>query len=146
MHHQMPGLNRTLMSRLRPAVRTASVKLSSSSPQQPSTGFMSLRPNWMQLPGVPIEDSYLAVVPALKDGFPGFVASQEYALVDYCDDLPGVILAAFARYLIALAASGTVVPELSRGIAAVEDLYGSKDARIREAIRDEFIEAFDGSL
>ncbi|ATY30819.1 DUF7674 family protein [Sphingomonas psychrotolerans] len=99
----------------------------------------------MQLPGVPIEDSYLAVVPTLKARFPAFALSEEYVLVDDCDDLPGVILAAFARYLATLAAAGTVMPELSRGIAAIEDLYGSNDSRIREAIRDEFIEAFDGS-
>lgn len=99
----------------------------------------------MQRPNVPIKDSYLAVVPALKERFPAFVLSPEYASVDYCDDLPGVILAAFARYLIALAAAGTIVPELSRGIAAIEGLYGSNDARIREAVCDEFIEAFGGS-
>jgi len=92
----------------------------------------------------PPEDAYLAIVPLLKGGFPAFALSKEYALVADCDDLPGVILAAYARYLIVLT-SEALVPELERGIATTNLLYGSDDTRIREAIRDEFIEAFSGA-
>ena len=94
---------------------------------------------------VPIEDSYLGIALSLKTGFPGFSASREYALIDDCDDLPGVILAAFARYLIACLKEGGVAAELPRGIAAINTLYESQDYRIRASICQEFIEAFDGA-
>jgi len=99
----------------------------------------------MPSPPVPTEDAYLAIVPVLKDAFPAFTRSSEYRPVDDCDDLPGVILAAFARYLVALSSEASTAPELGRAIASINLLYGSDDPRIREAIRDEFIEAFDGS-
>ena len=94
---------------------------------------------------VSIEDSYLAIVPSLKASFPAFSLSREYAVVDGNDDLPGVILAAFARYLIALSTDGAGSPELSRGIATINSLYRSTDPRVQAAICDEFIEAFDGA-
>jgi hypothetical protein len=94
---------------------------------------------------VPVADLYQAIVPSLKTDFPEFVLSPEYEMVDKCDDLPGVILAAFACYLIKLTTSGIVCFELSRGIAVIEALYELNHTDIKVSICDEFIEAFDGA-
>jgi hypothetical protein len=94
-------------------------------------------------PPVPVDDTYLAVVPFLKESFPAFALSPQYSLVASNDDLPGVVLAAFARYLINVWARRSDPDEVTRGIAAIGTLYGSPDYRIQTAIREEFIEAFD---
>jgi hypothetical protein len=86
---------------------------------------------------------YHHVVPFLKAALPSFAASPDYRLVVGNDDLPGVILAAYGRFLSRLASAGAAA-ELARGVAAIEALYGWDDMMVRTAIRDEFIESLDG--
>jgi hypothetical protein len=93
---------------------------------------------------VPVDNAYDAVVPLLKSSVPDFVHSSEYALVADHDDLPGVILAAFARFLIRISNEAAASQALERGIGTIIDLYGAGGPQVREAIRDEFIEMFDG--
>lgn len=91
----------------------------------------------------PVDSPYRRVVPFLKAALPSFAASPDYRLVAGNDDLPGVILAAYGHFLGRLAKAGAAA-ELGKGIGAIEALYDWNDAVVRTAIRDEFIESFDG--
>ena len=97
----------------------------------------------MPTPAVPVDSPSGRVVPFLKAGLPSFVASPDYRLVAGNDDLPGVILAAYGRFLARLAKAGAAA-DLARGVAAIEALHGWGDEAVRTAIRDEFIESLDG--
>ena len=97
----------------------------------------------MPEPPILAHDSYQDVVPILKATSPAFASSPEYAPVADNDDLPGVILAAYAQYLIRLCANRARSDEVEKGIAAINALHGVHDYRIRNSIRDEFVEAFD---
>lgn len=83
------------------------------------------------------------MVPLLKAMSPSFGVSPEYALVAENDDLPGVVLAAFGRFLIRVSATGPR-SEVEHGAEAINTLYRWDDSQVRESLRDEFIEAFDG--
>jgi len=92
---------------------------------------------------IPVDSPYQRLVPFLKAALPSFTESPDYRLVAGNDDLPGVILAAYGRFLSRLASAGAAA-ELARGVAAIEALYDWDDAVVRTAIRDEFIESLDG--
>ena len=91
-----------------------------------------------------VDSLYDAVVPFLKAAVPSFPASPEYADVAGNDELAGVVLAAFARFLGRLSRTEGHSEEVERGIAAVNALHSWDDGLVRTAIRDEFVESFHG--
>jgi len=93
---------------------------------------------------VPVPNVHGAVVPLLKSAVPDFERSDEYLLIAKHEDLPGVVLAAFAGFLIRMSADASALGTVKVGIGAINAIYETDDAQVREAIRDEFIERFDG--
>ena len=92
----------------------------------------------------PADSRYEDVVPLLKQSTPSFLTSQEYLLVAYCDDLPGVVLAAYGQFLARLLKQAPSSSDLRDGLEVIHALEGWSDSRVTTAIRDEFIESFDG--
>ena len=91
-----------------------------------------------------VDALYDAVAPFLKSAVPSFVDSPEYAVVSGNEELAGVVLAAFGRFLGRLSRTEGHSDEVERGIAAVNALHSWEDGLVQAAIRDEFVESFHG--
>src|SRR5262245_38495180 len=85
--------------------------------------------------------SYEQLVGFLKSRAPDFANSAEYRLhKNEMDDLPGVILAAFGKYLARTAReNGAVTPLL----LILEEIAEWNDASAQESLRDELFEAIE---
>jgi hypothetical protein len=80
----------------------------------------------------------------LTRSLPEFAASEEYAsLRGIAEDLPGVVLAAFGRFLARAALRSPSDEVLAKGVALTAELWGRNDPQTRISIEDEFFEALD---
>lgn len=72
---------------------------------------------------------------------PAFERSAEYSAVvdEGMDDLPGVVLARFGRYLMRLAVGGDELA-CQRAFGALETLLQQGDHRVEEAVTNEVLE------
>jgi hypothetical protein len=88
-----------------------------------------------------VPDSYSQIVTLLKGAVPEFSEAQEYQLHrGEADDLPGVILCSFARYLARLSRMQPSSGALTRGVEIIGTLWRMPDYRAKETIEDEFFE------
>ena len=92
----------------------------------------------------PSNGRYEDIVALLKRTTPSFSRSVEYSLVSRSDDLPGVILAAYGRFLGRISKEMPQSVEFEQGLAALASAREWPDPRVATSIRDEFIEALDG--
>ena len=86
------------------------------------------------------EGRYPDVTLWLKKACGAFPDSPEYRLVHDCDDLPGVILAAFARFLGRLRVEGRT-DDAAAGFEIENDKEAWGHRAVSTSIRDEFVEA-----
>ena len=89
-----------------------------------------------------VDSLYDAIAPFLKSAVPTFADSPEYALVAGKDELAGVVLAAFGRFLGRLSGTLDHSDVVERGIAAINTLHSWDDGLVQAAIRDAFIDSF----
>jgi hypothetical protein len=88
-----------------------------------------------------VPDSYDQVVTTLKNAVPEFTESEEYQLHrGKADDLPGVILCSFARYLARVSRTDASSATLTRGVEVIGTLWQMPDYRIKESVEDEFFD------
>jgi hypothetical protein len=83
---------------------------------------------------------YPDVTPKLRQACGTFFDSPEYRLVQGSDDLPGVVLAAFAGFLSRLLAENRVT-EAEAGFQSINEMDAWGDCAVSTSIRDEFVEA-----
>jgi hypothetical protein len=94
-----------------------------------------------------VPDSYGQVVTTLKSAVPEFADAEEYQLHrGEADDLPGVILCSFARYLARLARTQPSSGALTRGVEVIGTLWKMPDYRTKESVEDEFFEQLADDL
>jgi hypothetical protein len=91
-----------------------------------------------------VPSPYEDIPETLKAVVPEFAASDEYRmLLGNAEELPGVVLASFARFLARLARGSPSDPILAKGIAVVTQLWGWNDPQTKDALADEFFQALD---
>ena len=90
--------------------------------------------------------SYEQIPALLASAVPEFAQSRQWQLLDgVADDLPGVVLASFASFLIRLSRETPRSEAISTGLEFAALLWGSNDGRILVAMRDEFFEALQNA-
>ncbi|HEY7561567.1 MAG TPA: hypothetical protein VH650_05275 [Gaiellaceae bacterium] len=96
---------------------------------------------------VPAPGAYDALPEYLLREVPGFAESPEFELVAANRDLPGVVTAAFGRYLerlqamaIRRQADAAEEAALDRAYAVVEEMAASPDADVQNALQVEIFE------
>jgi hypothetical protein len=88
--------------------------------------------------------SYEQIPAFLPAAVPQFAQSREWELLDgVADDLPGVVLASFAKFLARLSRDTPSSEEINLGLEFAALLWSSDDGRILVAMRDEFFEALE---
>jgi hypothetical protein len=104
-------------------------------------------PDWVRVPG-----DYEALPEYLVREVPGFAESPELELVAANRDLPGVVTAAFGRYLERLQAAAirreadaSDEAALDRAYGVVEEMAASPDAEVRNALQVEIFEHMHGN-
>ena len=100
----------------------------------------------MERLSLPADGGYADVVRLLKQLTPSFTSSPEYALVSGNNDLPGVVLAAYGRFLARLVKLNPRSNDLIQGLIVFHAFHGWSDIMVQTSIRDEFVESFDGDL
>ena len=78
----------------------------------------------------------------LRAAVPEFAQSEEYSLlIGNGEDLPGIVLASFASYLLRVATVEPASDALRRGVEVVGSFWRSNDCEIVESLEDEFFDA-----
>ena len=86
--------------------------------------------------------AYDAVIPAILHNVPDFEHSEEFRqLLGTAEDLPGVVAAAYARYMARLIASG--LGQLDVLVAPLNLMASWEDDRVDTMLRDEAIEQLE---
>jgi len=89
-----------------------------------------------------VPSPYEQIPGLLKAAVPQFAQSEEYQIHQgKADDLSGVLLASFAKFLARRSREALADEALSRGLEVASDVWRSNDERTLEAMRDEFFEA-----
>jgi len=88
--------------------------------------------------------SYEQIPALLPAAVPEFAQSREWRLLDgVADDLPGVVLASFARFLVRLSRETPSSEVINTGLEVAALLWSSNDGLTLVAMRDEFFEALE---
>ena len=84
-----------------------------------------------------VPSPYEQIPETLKAAVPEFAQSEDYRLGGKMEDLPGVVLASFARFL-ATIVNNKVTGPLEAGVDVIDRLCASDDHRIDAAMEEEF--------
>lgn len=88
---------------------------------------------------------YGDVVPTLKAAVPAFASSEAYRLYEgQIDDLPGIVLAAFAGFLGRVAEVDPDSPAVADGLAVIAKMLAWKDSETTASIQNGFFDMLTG--